>query len=131
MRLWKILPMIFLLAGCGTAPVDLSAGGTDQAASLPADPSPAPRPVKLTNGPFTMTIFSPADQSTVTKPQVDLHGELSEAAVLTIDGNTYLIDAGTFTRTISLSEGINTIQIVASDMDGNEVDWILTVIYQA
>ncbi len=84
----------------------------------------------MTTGPFSLTIFSPADQSTVSLPQVDLNGEVSESAVLTVNGDTYVLDKGAFKQPVSLQQGLNLIQIVASDMDGNEVDLTLTITYQ-
>jgi Glucodextranase, domain B len=92
--------------------------------------APTQAPIIMATGPFTLTITSPADQAVVAKPGVELRGKVSDAAVLTLNDDTYLLKAGAFTETVQLQEGINAVQIVASDMDGNEVDLILTVTYQ-
>jgi hypothetical protein len=86
--------------------------------------------VVSTNGPFTLTIFSPQDKATVSTQSMDLKGEVSSDAVLTINNETYVLNPGAFTQPVSLEEGLNAIQIVASDMNGNEVDLILTITYQ-
>lgn len=108
--------MFILMAACSL--------GTSSSAS------PSATPLVLSSGPFTLTINSPADLSVVNQSQVDLRGKVSSAAVLTVNDNTYLLEKGTFSEPIQLQEGINAVQIVASDMDGNEVDIILSITYQ-
>jgi hypothetical protein len=113
MRIWKILPLVILLAAC-SAPLA----------------SPTPVPAVLHQGPLTLTIYSPQDQATVSNSKVDLRGNVSEDAVLTVNDDIYVLKPGEFTQSVSLSEGLNAIQIVASDLSGNEIDTILTITYQ-
>ena len=113
MRIWKILPLVILLAACSAPPA-----------------SPTPAPAVLNQGPLTLTIYSPQDQATVSSPTVDLKGKVSEDAVLTVNDEIYTLKSGEFTQPVSLSEGLNAVQIVASDMAGNEIDLILTITYQ-
>jgi len=113
MRILKILPLVILLAACSTPVV-----------------SPTPAPSVYHQGPLTLTIYSPQDQATVSSSKVDIKGTVSEAAVLTINDDIYVLEPGEFTQPVSLSEGLNAVQIVASDMDGNEIDLILTLTYQ-
>jgi hypothetical protein len=126
MRLWKAFPILFLLAGCLSQPASQAnpGGGSNS----PAQPTAAP--VKLTNGPFALTIFAPADQAVVSIPKVDLHGQVSADAVLTVNADTFVLKRGEFTQSIPLETGLNSLQIVASDMDGNEIDLVLTITYQ-
>jgi hypothetical protein len=121
-NIWKILPLFLLFAGCASRPFPSSVVSPDQ--------SVTPVPVVSTNGPFTLTIFSPQDKATVSTQSMDLKGEVSSDAVLTINNETYVLNPGAFTQPVSLEEGLNAIQIVASDMNGNEVDLILTITYQ-
>jgi len=95
----------------------------------PAGP-PTATPAVLSHGPLTLTIDSPQDQATVSDPNMDVKGKVSEDAVLTINDEIYDLKAGEFTQSVQLTEGLNAIQIVASDMAGNEVDLILTITYQ-
>jgi hypothetical protein len=130
MKSWKILPLIILLFGCESVTSIVSTSATARTKRIPEDAADTPAPMKFTSGPFTLTIFSPADEAVVNEPQVTLLGEVSSDAVVTINESTNIIYAGRFSETVPLEEGINTIQIVASDMDGNEVDVVLTVSYQ-
>jgi hypothetical protein len=130
MQVGKFIPLAFFIFGCGLMPLSVSDQAATQNGPLPSDTPPASTPMKLSTGPFTLTIFSPADQAVVNQPQVDIHGEVSADAVVTINEDTYVFNAGPFKQTIQLEEGLNSIQIVASDMDGNEVDLILTITYQ-
>ena len=87
-------------------------------------------PIRQQNGPFTLVITSPADLAVVDTSQINLKGEVNETAVLTVNDDNYLLQKGAFSKPVQLQEGLNAIQIVASDMDGNEVDLILSVTYQ-
>ncbi len=82
------------------------------------------------SGPFTLTIYSPVDLAVVNQAQIELRGAVSSTAVLTVNDDIYLLEKGVFTEPLKLQEGINAVQIVASDMDGNEVDLILSITYQ-
>ena len=121
MRPWKILPLVIWLVGCSSPAVS--------SVVSPAGP-PTATPAVLSNGPLTLTIYSPQDQATVSDPNMDVKGKVSEDAVLTINDEIYDLKAGEFTQSVQLTEGLNAIQIVASDMVGNEVDLILTITYQ-
>lgn len=117
MRIWKVLPLVIWLVGCSLP------------TASPAGPATA-TPAIQSNGPLTLTIYSPQDQATVSDPNVEVKGKVSEDAVLTINDAIYVLKPGEFTQSVPLTEGLNAIQIVASDMVGNEVDLILTITYQ-
>jgi hypothetical protein len=102
----------------------------DQAPTISPAQATTPFSTAFSNVPLTLTIYSPADQSIVSQPSVEIRGEVSMDAVLTINNDTYLLPPGIFIETVALEEGPNTIQIIASDMNGNEVDLILTITYQ-
>jgi len=130
MQVKKLIPLVVLLFGCGLMPSSVYVQTATQNGALSADTPLASTPMASSSGSFTLTIFSPADQSVVSQPQVDIQGEVSADAVVTINDDTYIFNAGRFEQTVQLEEGLNSIQIVASDMDGNEVDMILTLTYQ-
>jgi Glucodextranase, domain B len=125
MKLWKIIPLVVLMVGCGTSPSTIPA-------SPPAssDGQTTPRPIIVTNGTLTLTIYSPADQAVVSNPQLEIRGAVSVDAVLTLNGDTYILPPGSFTQTVSLEEGLNTLQFTVKSLLGNKVDLILTVTYQ-
>jgi hypothetical protein len=91
---------------------------------------PAGTMIKISNGSFSLTIISPADQAIVTESPVELRGEVSAEAVLTVNDEIYVLEAGSFSEPVTLEEGLNAIQITASDMDGNMVELVLTITYQ-
>jgi hypothetical protein len=115
-KILLILPIILMLAACS-----MGAGG---------DSNRSATPIRLSTGPFTLTISSPSDLAVVNQPQLEMKGELNKTAVLSINDDTYLLNKGAFSEPVPLQEGINAIQIIASDMDGNEVDLILSITYQ-
>ncbi len=87
--------------------------------------------IHLTEGNLTVIIFSPSDNSVVTTSQVELQGTTNTETVMTINGLLVLLKAGQeFSFPIELEEGFNTIEVVASDYEGNQVEKILTVIYE-
>ena len=160
MRIRKILPIIFiLLAGCTSLPADKPGATGNQPGNATAAQSQAGSATELSGqkstqpeaqttkpadatqpgshkgafpggAPLALTIDSPKDQDVVAVPNLDIKGKVSRDAVLSLNDNTYLIPAGSFSKPITLAEGPNAIQIVASDTSGNEVDLILTVTYQ-
>ncbi|MGB7537315.1 MAG: hypothetical protein WBM17_02135 [Anaerolineales bacterium] len=130
MKPWKMVPLVLLLFGCGSVSATVSNRVSTSTKRLPADATQSPEPIKLNSGPFTLTVFYPADDAVVDNPQLTVLGEVSSDAVVTINEATHIVYAGPFRQTISLAEGLNTIQIIASDMDGNEVEAVLTVTYQ-
>jgi len=149
MRISKIFPLIILVAGCVSNPTvqpasepsgnGSTASSTKTApAGLSAEQNPTisplqattPSPASFSSGILTLTIFSPLDQAVVSQSSVEIQGEVSTDAVLTINDDIYVLPPGIFTEMVALEQGPNAIQIVASDQSGNEIDQILTVIYQ-
>jgi hypothetical protein len=130
MKPWKMIPLVLVIFGCSSVSGIISTRASTRTKGIPASVTETPNPMKYSSGPFTLTIFSPVDDAVVHQPQVTLLGEVSSDAVVTINETTNFFYQGSFSQTVSLEEGINAIQIVASDMEGNEVDAILTVTYQ-
>jgi hypothetical protein len=87
--------------------------------------------IQLTDGSLTLTIFSPVDGSSVTSSPVEVHGTTNTETVMTINGWLYLLTADQeFSCLVDLVDGYNSIEVVASDYEGNQVEKILTVIYE-
>ena len=73
--------------------------------------------------PPAMSITSPVDGMMTSAASVQVSGTVSDASpvTVTINGSAVTIDAsGTFTGTVTLTEGLNTITIVARDAAGNQ-----------
>jgi Glucodextranase, domain B len=152
-RLKNLIPLLILLAACSAPPAGMPSGietGQPTGGVSPSQPPPTlvvPNPVTLTSNPLTLTmpvpttgtltseplvltIVSPLDNAVVTEPQINLVGKVSRAAVLTVNNDIHVLPSGDFSIPLTLEEGPNVLEIVASDNDGNEVDLILTVTYQ-
>ena len=77
-----------------------------------------------------MTITSPADETVVAVPQVDVWGQAPAEAVISINDDVVVAGAtGQFSTTVALQAGPNEIDLVASDVDGNQVSTRLFVTY--
>ncbi len=75
-------------------------------------------------------VLSPKDGATVTTPTVKVIGQAPAETVVTINDEIILVpQSQTFEQKISLQKGSNLIEVLASDMSGNEVYVPLTVVY--
>jgi hypothetical protein len=129
MRYIAIILFLFLCA-CSSG----NTVGTGPTPTLADDTPPTLTPAGIlitnTDGPFSLTIISPADLAVVIESPVELRGEVSAEAVLTVNDEIYLLKVGDFSEPVTLQVGLNAIQITASDMDGNMVELVLTITYQ-
>ncbi len=93
--------------------------------------SPTVEVVSSGTGNIWLQMTSPQDGDTVNTPQVDVIGMAPAGAVVSINEDIIAVsDDQQFKSTVSLDEGPNLIEIVASDDNGNETDLELTVIYE-
>ncbi len=76
-----------------------------------------------------LTVTSPSDSLITNNSQVQLSGTVSDslAATVQVNGNSVPVTNGSFSSTISLVEGMNTITIVATDAAGNKTTVTKTV----
>ena len=87
-------------------------------------PTPALKPE------FSLTVTQPADESIINVDKVEVIGTTIPGAVVSINGE--LVDVneeGNFTMMVVLEEGPNTIEVIASDLEGNEESHILVIVY--
>lgn len=125
MRLASILVLLFLLAAC--AP---SQAAESSSTAQGAEPATA-TPLRFTSGSLLFRLDSPAEGDVVAEPQVVLRGTVNVEAVLSLDGEIYLLPANQpFAIPVPLLEGPNALGIVVSDYEGNVVEFVLTVIYE-
>ena len=77
-----------------------------------------------------LTVTEPQDETTVFTSDIVVKGQTEADAVVSVDGVTIEVDAdGNFSTTVTLEEGPNLIEVLASDFEGNEGSVVLTVIY--
>ncbi len=85
--------------------------------------------------PPNLTIISPTDSETVNKSTIIVSGEATDkgsgVSNVTVNGNTVIVGKdGSFSTTVSLTEGDNTITITATDKAGNKATKTITVTYK-
>ena len=106
---------------------------TPTPASTPT-PTPTPVPSPSTTAPtitpvsLFLTILEPANESIVETSTVIIRGKTVADAIISVNGEP--VDVGTsgnFSWQVTLDEGPNVFDIIATDEDGNEVDAQLVI----
>ncbi len=78
-----------------------------------------------------LTVFEPADETTVYTSDIIVRGQTDPDAVVSVNEAVVDVDAdGKFSTTVVLEEGPNLIEVTASNFEGNENSLVLTVIYE-
>lgn len=133
-----LIMMAAVLAGCGggggtgrgtPTPAAALPAGTQQAGLTPGAPPAAETPV--VSGNLTLQVLSPQDGQTVNAKEIQVQGVTSAGAVVSVNDAILIAGAdGKFETTVTLQEGPNLIEIIASDDTGNEVSDDLAVTYE-
>ena len=97
--------------------------------TLTPTPTPTPTPTAL-----FLEIVEPENESTVSTESIIVSGSTIPGAVVSISVDTEIEIAdvdeqGNFSATVTLAEGPNYIEVLASDQQGNEEYSTLVVIY--
>ena len=155
--LWALVPIIVLLAvSCTTAATPTftpTPSPTPTATNTPvptSTPTPVPAPTSTLTPTPTATatetpippaeeelptelfleIIEPINESVVSGSVILVRGLTTPDAVVSIDGQTIEVDAqGEFTVEVSLQAGPNIIELVASDLTGEQKSALLSLIY--
>ena len=108
----------FGLAACGgPTPTPMASPSAGGAIVVPGKPQ--------------VIILSPPDNAVVNAPQVEIIGQTAPDVVLTFNDEIVVAGPdGAFTATVPLDEGPNLVQMVASDAEGDETTFELTVTYE-
>jgi len=78
----------------------------------------------------TLEVTEPQDEITVNTSTVQVKGVTTADATVSVNGSLVDVGAdGKFSTTVSLEQGPNSIEVVASDSQGNENSQVLTIIY--
>jgi hypothetical protein len=137
MRKIALLALIVLVA-CSPTPTAIPPSTDSPIETAPALP-PATQTMivmpTLTGTPETsdlwLQVLSPLDEAVVNAPQVEVFGSASAGAVLSINDDILIVGADSqFKITVTLEDGPNLIEVVASDENGNELSVLLTVTYE-
>jgi hypothetical protein len=142
-----LILLILILIGCGPTPtvVPSSHATTPNSPSV-ISPTPVPQDViptviiqptqtvvsaPVTSGSLWLQVLSPQDEAVINTPQVDVIGAAPAGTVVSINEEILIVgDDQQFKITVSLDEGPNLIEILASDENGNEMSLFLTVTYE-
>ncbi len=113
----------------GLAVVLLAVGCAAEEKAPTPTPTPTPTPAAL-----FLEIVEPENESTVSTESIIVSGSTIPGAVVSILVDTEIAIAdvdeqGNFSATVTLEEGPNYIEVLASDQEGNEEYSILVVIY--
>ena len=93
----------------------------------PPQAIPEPSPETLPAG-FFLTVTQPPDNSIIDIDKVEVRGHSTPGAVVSVNNEIAIADTrGIFAMTITLEEGPNVIEIIASDDEGNEATTSLMV----
>jgi hypothetical protein len=99
----------------------------------PATPTPTSRTAPVSTTPQFFGLFLEieglADENVVRGDTVVARGRTSPAAVLSINGVIVPVDGGgNFQVQLALDPGPNIIEVVASDLNGNEISRVIAVV---
>ncbi len=97
-------------------------------ATLPANPTPT---AMFAGDSLWLRITSPLDNSVVNNSPVWVRGEAAAWTVISINDAVLLVDESEmFAKEVTLEQGLNLLEIVASDIQGNEISITLVVDYE-
>ena len=97
--------------------------------TAPPTAAPTPTPIQLSQA-LSLTILTPNDNITVNSERLDITGITSPDATLSVNGKLVAPSTdGTFQVNVTLDIGPNAIEIVSSDLTGDQRGKVLTVIF--
>ena len=142
--IFLVLTLVFAACGPTPSPEAVSVVAVDETKS-PATPMPleeatqvsvveepsAVPPAPVISGELSIQVISPLDEEILNTPEVVVIGTAPAGTVISINEEIILAGGdGSFRVTLSLEEGPNLIEIVASDINGSEATQLLTVMYE-
>jgi hypothetical protein len=81
---------------------------------------------------LTLTVISPVDKSTVTKPTLIVKGKTAPKAEVFVNESEGVADGnGNFTLSITLDEGDNPVIVMVNDAEGNVAEKDMNITYDA
>ena len=92
--------------------------------------SPTEEPPKEPEPDLFLEILTPKDESIVRTEEITVIGKTLSTAIVSVNGILASVkEDGGFSSKITLEEGPNLIEALASDIGGNEVGKVLTILY--
>ncbi len=132
--------LLVLTVACAPAPGEITPPPapspeeiTPTTPPTPEEVTPPPPAEEITPSPtpeFFLTVTQPADNSIIDADKVEVMGCTSPRAVVSVNGELAEVDEeGNFTMMVVLEEGPNIIEVIASDLEGNQESCVLVIIY--
>ena len=118
--------LLGLIVACVPAPGGVTPAPTPEEVTPPptAEPIPTPKPE------FFVTVTEPTDNSIINADKVEVMGRTTPGAIVSVNGELAEVDeGGNFTMMVVLEEGPNIIEVIASDLEGNEESRTLVIMY--
>ena len=103
--------------------------------TLTTTPTPTPTATPIPSpAALSLTVTEPQDESVVDTLNITVSGKTTPGAVVSVSVNDNVDMAnvgsdGAFSLAVTLEEGPNSIEIIASDQTGNEMSSMLSVVY--
>ena len=111
------------------APTPIPTPAPKPAPTPAPSPAPTPPPSPTPASPL-LTIVEPVDESVVEVSTITIRGQTLADAVVSVNGELVDVDSnGNFSLRVTLDEGPNVFDIIATDEEGNEVTSELIVFY--
>ncbi len=122
---------LVLVVACAPAPAEITPPPAPTPAPTPTPiPTPTPEPTPTPKPEFFLTVTQPADDSIINADKVEVRGRTTRGAIVSVNGELAEVDEeGNFTMMVVLEEGPNIIEVIASDLEGNEDGRTLVIIY--
>ena len=121
------IALILVMGACSSDTDSTPTPAPTAAPTATPTPTETPRP---TMPPLSLDVTSPEDESVVATSEVEVAGTTLPTAIVSVNGTLVTVgDDGGFSTTVTLEEGPNTIEVVASTIAGEEVGEVLMVIY--
>ena len=144
------LVLLFLMTACVSEPIKteiqpLTGNSTAQPTpsstienNLPTTAVPEPTKsdeipsyVEYTNGNLWLRLFTPKDGDIVTQEVINVSGQAPVETVISINDGIFLVtDEGSFSIPVMLDEGPNVVELIASNISGDEIELVLTIVYE-
>lgn len=113
-------------------PTSPSPAAIDHPTDLPSIPDSTSLPTENPSNPLIpVTIHEPEDDAVVQDSLILIKGEANPGTVLSINDEIVLVDTTRkFIVPIQLEEGLNILEIIASDEQGNQESQYLSITYE-
>lgn len=121
-----MLVLVVALAGCSQQSAETSTESTT-AVAVPTETTTV-TPEDASDTALFLEVFTPVEKSTVDTETVSVTGKTSPVAIVSVNGTLLKVAAdGTFSTDVQLKPGPNVIQVVASNISGEQVGKVIAL----